>query len=72
MFDSARPYTFDRVVRMVLGVLALAGLFLLLRYLSDVLVPFAAAAALAYFLNPLVSEIERRMKRRGWAVAFTL
>ncbi len=72
MLDSARPYTFDRVVRMVLGVLALAGLFFLLRYLSDVLVPFAAAAALAYFLNPLVSEIERRMKRRGWAVAFTL
>ena len=72
MFDSSRPYTFDRVVRMVLTAIGLVAIFALLRYLSDVLLPFAAAVVLAYFLNPLVCEIERRSGRRGFAVAFTL
>lgn len=72
MFDDSRPFTFDRVVRMVLTGLIIAGLFFLLRYLSDVLVPFAIAAALAYFLNPLVCEIEKRTRRRVWAVLYTL
>lgn len=73
MLDSAKPYTFDRVVRMVLTTVGLVAVFALLRYLSDVLVPFAAAVVLAYFLNPLVTAIERRThKRRGFAVAFTL
>ncbi len=72
MFDDSRPFTFDRVVRMVLTGLIIAGLFFLLRYLSDVLVPFAIAAALAYFLNPLVCEIEKRTKRRVCAVLYTL
>ncbi|MBX3393901.1 MAG: AI-2E family transporter [Phycisphaerae bacterium] len=71
LFDSSRPYTFDRVVRMVLTTLVALGLFLLLRYLSDVLVPFAVAAALAYFLNPLVTELEKRTKSRAFAVGYT-
>lgn len=71
MFDSSRPYTFDRVVRMVLTALCAVGIFLLLRYLSDVLVPFAIAAALAYVLNPLVTEIEKHTKNRTFAVAYT-
>ncbi len=72
MFDSSQPYTFDRVVRMLLTAALLVGLFYLLRYLSDVLVPFAAAAVLAYFLNPLVAHIERLTKTRRRAVALTL
>lgn len=71
LFDSSRPYTFDRVVRMVLTTLVALGLFLLLRYLSDVLVPFAVAAALAYVLNPLVTELEKRTKSRAFAVGYT-
>ncbi len=72
MFDDKRAYTFDRVVRMVLTASILIGLFLLLRFLSDVLVPFVAAVVLAYLLNPIVMEFEKRTKRRGTAVAFTL
>ena len=71
MSQEPSPYTFDRVVRMVLSAVALAALFLLLRYLSDVLVPFAAAVVLAYLLNPVVTLFEQRM-RRGLAVAVTL
>lgn len=65
-------YTFDRVVRMVLGAAGIAIVLGLLRYLSDVLLPFAAAVVLAYLLNPLVTIFERKTKRRGLAVAITL
>jgi len=72
MLDDSRPYTFDGVVRMLLTAGVLIGLFLLVRYLSDVLVPFVAAAALAYLLNPFVTRLERLTGRRGVAVALTL
>jgi len=65
-------YTFDRVVRMVLGAAGIVIVLGLLRYLSDVLLPFAAAVILAYLLNPLVTVFERKTKRRGLAVAITL
>lgn len=69
---GTQPYTFDRVVRIGLTVIVLWCLFLLVRYLADVLVPFAIAIVLAYFLNPLVNVFEERLKRRWAAVAFTL
>ncbi|MGB0715887.1 MAG: AI-2E family transporter [Phycisphaerae bacterium] len=65
-------YTFDRVVRMILSALVLAGIFALLRYLADVLIPFAAAVILAYLINPLVNVFEERVKRRSVAVGMTL
>jgi predicted PurR-regulated permease PerM len=65
-------YTFDRVVRMVLGAAGIVIVLGLLRYLSDVLLPFAAAVILAYLLNPLVTVFELKTKHRGLAVAITL
>ncbi len=72
MGNEKDQYTFDRVVRMVLSAVTLVALFFLLRYLSDVLLPFAAAVVLAYLLNPLVTLFEKKTKRRGLAVALTL
>jgi len=72
MSTQETRYTFDRVVRMVLSAAGLVIVLGLLRYLSDVLLPFAAAVILAYLLNPLVTKIERKTKRRGLAVAVTL
>ncbi len=72
MAGQPAPYTFDRVVRMVLSAAALIGIFLLLRYLSDVLIPFAIAVVLAYLLNPLVNLFQRLTRRRGLAVVLTL
>lgn len=72
MTTQDRPYTFDRVVRLVLSAAGVIGTILLLRYLSDVLIPFAAAVVLAYLLNPLVTLFERKTGRRGLAVALTL
>jgi len=72
MFGGTKPYTFDRVVRIGITIVVLWSLFLLVRYLADVLIPFAIAVVLAYFLNPLVNVFEERLKRRWAAVAFTL
>ncbi len=72
MAHEKPQYTFDRVVRMVLSTAALVAVFLLLRFLSDVLIPFAAAVVLAYLLNPLVTLFEQKMRRRGLAVGVTL
>lgn len=65
-------YTFDRVVRMVLSAVAIVIVLVLLRYLSDVLLPFVAAVILAYLLNPMVTFIEHKTKRRGLAIGLTL
>lgn len=70
--DADNRYTLDRVVRMVLSALSLIAFVALLRYLSDVLLPFAVAVAMAYILNPLVGVFERKTKRRGVAVAMTI
>jgi predicted PurR-regulated permease PerM len=72
MAEQQEQYTFDRVVRGVLGVLAVTAAILLVRYLKDVLLPFVAAVILAYLLNPIVSALERKTGRRGLAVALTL
>lgn len=72
MPEQQPVYSFDRVVRMVLSAVTLVAVFLLLRYLSDVLLPFAAAVVLAYLLNPLVTVFERKTKRRGLAVGLTI
>ena len=63
MFDDKKPYTFDRVVRMILTAALVIGLFLLARYLSEVLLPFVAAVVLAYILNPVVTQFEKRFKQ---------
>ena len=72
MSNTPQPYTFDRVVRLIISAALLVAVFALLRYLSDVLLPFAAAVVLAYLLNPLVTLFERKTHRRGFAVALTL
>lgn len=71
MAESQR-YTFDRVVRLAISGALIAGLLVLLRHLSDVLIPFVAAVVLAYLLNPLVTAFEHKTGRRGTAVAITL
>ncbi|MDD3311675.1 AI-2E family transporter [Pseudodesulfovibrio sp.] len=72
MFESDRPYTFDRVVRMVLALAAGAGIIWLLGHLADALVPFVAALLLAYLLNPVVTALERRVRSRSAAVFLTV
>ena len=55
-----RPYTFDRVVRLVIGVLVAVALFLLINKLSAALLPFLIGWLIAYLLYPLVKFFQYR------------
>jgi len=67
-----KPFTFDRVIRIVFTVGVFFGLILLMRYLSAVLIPFAVAWLLAYWLNPLVNWIQRGIRIRILAILCSL
>jgi len=68
-----RPYTFDRVIRIVIST-ALLGLGIYLVYiLRSVLLPFLIAWLIAYLLNPIVRFIQKKLnlKKRFAAVLLT-
>jgi predicted PurR-regulated permease PerM len=73
-FFSEKPYTFDKVIRMLIAALIITGLILLIRYLSNVLVPFFIAILLAYLIDPLVCFVQKKMrvKHRGISVILSL
>ncbi len=72
MLLDSKPYTLDRIARMILKLLILLGIIAMLNYFSEVLIPFAVAFLLAYLINPLVTGLQHRVKRRGIAVAVAL
>lgn len=72
MLKSDKPYTFDSVIRMILGTGLVAGLIWLASYLSGVLIPFVAALLMAYLLNPATSFVQQLTKSRTLAVAIVL
>lgn len=72
LLHDKTPYTFDRVIRLVLAAGLLGGLIWLLGYLSDVLIPFVAALLLAYLVNPLVCRMQRFLPNRVAAVLASL
>ena len=72
LLDDPRPYDLDRVFRLLITALTLVGLFLLVRYLAEVLIPFAVALLIAYLLNPVVAVVQRRVKNRTAAVLITV
>lgn len=69
-----KPYTFDRVVRMVLGAIVGVAVIWLIYILRNVLLPFGVAVIVAYLLEPLV-QFNRKLlhlKGRIAAVIITL
>jgi predicted PurR-regulated permease PerM len=70
--EPQKPYTFDRVVRILLSVGILAGMIWLAGYLSDVLIPFAVALLMAYLTNPLVSLVQKKISNHAAAVFISL
>lgn len=69
-----RPYTFDRVVRIVFTVIGVICALWLLNVLKGVLLPFVVACLIAYMLEPLVKWNKRWMhlKSRFIPVIVTL
>ncbi len=72
--QQRRPYTFDRVVRMIISVIVIIALLLIINKLKSVLLPFLVAWLVAYMLEPFV-QLNRRifhLKGRIVAIAITL
>jgi len=72
MVLNSRPYTFDRFIRLLIGMALLWGLVWLLNYLSDALIPFTVALLLAYMINPLVNWVQKMVRNRISAVLLSL
>lgn len=64
-----RPYTFDRVVRMLLAALVFSAVIWLIYILRDVLLPFGVAVIIAYLLEPLVQFNRRLLHLNGRVIA---
>lgn len=71
---ASRPYTFDRVVRILFTLAIIAAGVWLINYLKDVLLPFCVACLIAYFLEPVVqwNRALLKFRKRGPAVFVTL
>ena len=65
-----QPYTFDRVIRILFGVVSVVGLFYLVYILRGALLPFLVAWIVAYMLNPLVVYNKRVFKLKGRVVDY--
>lgn len=68
----SQPYTFDRVVRLVLTALFFVALFFMVKYLSSVLLPFFIAWLFAYMFQPLVDWINRFVKSRKVSILIVM
>lgn len=66
---TSKPYTFDRVVRILIGVAIIGGILWLLNVLKDVLLPFLVACLIAYLLEPFVQYNRSLLKLKGRFVA---
>lgn len=64
--------TFDRAMRWVVVVIAIAAAYFVLHYLSKVLLPFFIAWLFAYLLYPVVCFIQYRMKVKVRAVSIVI
>ncbi len=65
MTYERRPFTFDRVVRILFSVCAILGILYLVNILKGVLLPFFVACLIAYTLEPIVKWNMRVLKLKG-------
>ena len=70
----SKPFTFDRVVRMLIALAITIAVIWLTGLLYNVLLPFCLACLLSYIMEPFVEFNQRllRMKKRGLAVFITI
>lgn len=66
-----KPFTFDRVVRLVISFLLIAFGIYIIYVLRNVLLPFLLAWLMAYILNPVVRFYQRKLKIKNRILAVT-
>ncbi|MFR9503305.1 MAG: AI-2E family transporter [Rikenellaceae bacterium] len=69
MINPSRPYTFDRVMRIIFTAVAIVGVFYVLNLLKSALLPFVVAWLIAYLLNPLVLFFQNKVRIRSRILA---
>lgn len=60
-----KPFTFDRVMRIVFGVAVICGLLYLVTLLRNALLPFLIAWLLAYMMQPFVKFFQYKLGLRS-------
>lgn len=60
-----KPFTFDRVMRIVFGIAVISGLVYLVTLLRDALLPFLIAWLLAYMMQPFVKFFQYKLGLRS-------
>lgn len=65
----SRPFTFDRVVRMVIALAIIAVAVWLIGVLKNVLLPFCLACLMSYIMEPFVEFNQRLLRRKGRVIA---
>jgi len=58
---STKPFTLDRIVRIIIGILIIAAVGLLVNRLSNVLLPFLIAWLFAYLMYPLLCFFQYKL-----------
>lgn len=69
MPHQSRPYTFDRVVRLLIGVAVTCCVLWLVDVLKNVLLPFLVACLIAYLFEPFVQYNRSLLRLKGRLVA---
>ena len=64
-----RPFTFDRVVRLLIGVIIFITALWLINLLKDVLLPFVVACLVAYIFEPFVQYNRSMLHLKGRTLA---
>lgn len=64
-----KPFTFDRVVRLLIGVVFFVFALWLINLLKDVLLPFVVACLIAYILEPFVQYNRSMLHLKGRTLA---
>ena len=59
LFD--KPFTFDRVIRIVFGILVISGIIYLIALLRNALLPFLIDWLLAYMMQPFVKLFQYKL-----------
>lgn len=72
MTSKPTYWNIDRIMKLIIGLLIAAALVWLVRYLSDVLLPFFVACFVAYLLQPVVVFNQRVTRTKGRVIAAVL
>ncbi len=69
MESNAKPYwNLDKIMALIIGLAITAGVVILIKCLSDVLLPFFIGCFLAYILEPIVNFNRRWTHTKGRAI----